>query len=75
MNITKKADCAARRLRRTPKNSFFPRVAAGTLGGFDFQELVSVVHVACGLNLVLAKTTEGIESFDVFALLHVPDAS
>ena len=51
---------------------FLPEALASTLGLLNFKELVSIVHVACGLDLMIAKTTQGVEGLVEFALLHVP---
>lgn len=51
---------------------FLEQILALTFGLLDFEKLVSVVHVACGLDLVLSQAAESLEGFVVLALLHVP---
>jgi hypothetical protein len=49
-----------------------PGIAAFALSGFNFDQLVCVVHISRSLDLVLPKTTERSERFVEFAFLHVP---
>jgi len=51
---------------------FFPGIAAFALCGLNLEELVCVVHVACSLHLVSAKSAKSCESLVELALLHVP---
>lgn len=54
------------------EEELFPQRLAGALSLLDFEKLVRVVHVAGGLDLVVAETTQRVEGFVEFALLHVP---
>ena len=47
-------------------------VSALTLGIFDLEELVSVVHVACCLYFVPAEAAERLEGSVEFSFFHIP---
>ena len=47
-------------------------VSALTMGIFDLEELVGVVHVTCCLYLVPAEAAERLEGSVEFSFFHVP---
>lgn len=51
---------------------FLEEILAFAFGGFDFEQLVGVVHIACSLDFVLAESLESFEGFVVAAFFHVP---
>jgi hypothetical protein len=56
----------------TDSEEFFESIPAFSLGGFNLEKLVRVVHIACSLYLVLTQSAKCLESFIELALLHVP---